>query len=130
MVEGPPPGEPLSVRYTLSWGREEAGGEGAELGRVLATHYGAKDDIARYRIDFSVPSGTAAEERPEGVVDVGPGAELERRSVHGNPHTGGWRLNLDVRRRDDSPVQLRAYLSANGTVLTETWDHVDLPAPD
>jgi periplasmic glucans biosynthesis protein len=134
VIEPPAPGTPLELRYTLTWQAAEPPPAAPGLGRVLATHYGRQPQRSRYRVDFSAlpappaPGPGTAPPSVEALIDIGPGARLADHRVRPNPHTGGTRLEFELRRDTREPVQLRAFLAADGIPLTETWDYVDLPA--
>ena len=47
------------------------------------------------------------------------------RIVQPNEATGGWRIRLRLRRIDDGkPIEMRAYLRADGSTLSETWSYL------
>lgn len=127
VVPGLTPGQPLDIAYTLHWRGRDA--PAPDLGRVLATHVAQREGRSIYHVDFSAVRGVPGT-APDALIDVGPGARLDSYRVRPNPHTGGVRLEFEVHRDTAEPVQLRAFLTAAGEVLTETWDHVDLPGPD
>ena len=68
-----------------------------------------------------LPPGAAV----RGVVTAdGNGQIVEEHTVR-NEATGGWRVVLRVRRRDDAkPVELRAFLRDDSNALSETWSYV------
>lgn len=86
----------------------------------------------RFVIDFDSDRLRAvpAEAPPTGVVTAGPGqdaGELTDQHVVKNPATGGWRLSFQLKPRTNMPIELRAFLTADGDALTETWSYVLLP---
>ena len=105
---------------------------------VLATRESSKGDRGtvsggqRFVIDFDGEGLRArpADQPPNGIVSAGPGqdaADLLDQHVVKNPATGGWRLSFQLKPKSSAPVELRAFLTANGDVLTETWSYVLLP---
>jgi glucans biosynthesis protein len=128
----PAPGTALAYAYTLSWYGDD--GSRPPGGRALATRrdrgsVGTPHDGYRYVIDFDGPPLRAlgAETPPRAVVSAGNGATLYDEHVYKNPVTGGWRLTFQIKPRDEQPVELRAYLAHDQTVLTETWSYVWIP---
>ena len=122
------PGKPLTFAYALTWyGDDRARPPG---GRTVATRRdrGTVSGGNRFVIDFDGEALRArpADQPPDGVVTAGPGqdaADLLDQHVVKNPATGGWRLSFQLKPKSTAPIELRAYLSANGDVLTETWSY-------
>jgi glucans biosynthesis protein len=125
----PPPGEPLSFSYTLSFHGNDASRPPG--GRVQATRrdYGTGEDTYRFVVDFA---GGELEKLPaetvlRGVITLGSGsgekAELLDQQVIKNAVTGGWRLVFQVRPHGDDPLELRAFLQEGERALTETWSY-------
>jgi glucans biosynthesis protein len=61
----------------------------------------------------------------DGVVTADGNAQIvEQHTVH-NDVTGGWRISVRIRRRDDArPVELRAVVRDGARVLSETWSYI------
>lgn len=121
------PGQRLSFAYTVSFYMDDPATPPA--GRVLATRQdsGFKGDTNRFVIDFGGKELNALSEAkpPAPVVTAQPPdvAELLDQHVVRNPHTGGWRLSFQVKPKTDAPVELRAFLKNETSVLTETWSY-------
>jgi glucans biosynthesis protein len=61
----------------------------------------------------------------ESVITTDSNAEVLECIVYPNEVTGGWRMRLRLRRIDDNkPVEMRAYLRADGNTLSETWSYL------
>jgi glucans biosynthesis protein len=126
------PGTPLSFAYALDWYADEANRPPG--GRTVATRRdrGTVPDAHRFVIDFDSERLRALplDQPPVATVSAGPqadAAEVFDHHVVKNPATGGWRLTFQVRPKGGNPVELRAYMSADNDVLTETWSYVILP---
>jgi glucans biosynthesis protein len=128
----PGAGGSTALTYTLYWFGEDR--QVSSGGRVIATRRdrGNKPNAYRFVIDFD---GKALRALPDdtvlrGVVTVASGsdaAEILDQHVVKNPVTKGWRLTLQVRPKQDEPIELRAFLDKGGETLTETWSYVLLP---
>jgi glucans biosynthesis protein len=130
--ESPKPGEAASFAYTMHWYREDP--QRPPGGRVVATRrdFGTIKGAQRLVLDFEGAALTAlaADQEPKGVVTVGGGdsvAEILDEHIVKNPVTGGWRLAFQVRPKQPGPVELRAFLKREGSVLTETWSYAIVP---
>lgn len=128
----PKPSEPTAFAYTMYWYGDDPTRPPA--GRVVATRRdrGTVEGAYRFLIDFdsnqlqALPSDTIL----RGVVTIAAGeqaAELLSQQVVKNPVTSGWRLIFQVRPKQKSPVELRAFLDKGGEALTETWSNVIRP---
>ena len=129
----PAPGKPLDISYKVHW--QAAGTVPAGKGWVVQTRRGrgfarkADGDI-QYVVDFDGPAlrslATAAEVEP--VIWADANAEVRERNLFKNPVSGAWRMTVRFKRNDAAkPVELRAYLKQQKTILTETWSYI-LPA--
>ena len=83
------------------------------------------DDSIGFVIDYAGPM--LRDLPPDAVVtaDVSadPNGTIVDKLVRRNPETGGWRLELHLRRADENqPVELRAALRS-GTLVSETWSY-------
>jgi glucans biosynthesis protein len=101
---------------------------------VLSTRRdeGTFENAQRFVIDFigKELAKTSADTVLRAQVTVGVGdqkGELLEQQVQKNPVTGGWRLTFQVRRDEDEPLELRAFLQKDEDVLTETWSYVVQP---
>ena len=127
------PGKPFDFAYRIRW---QAGGTvPAALGWVAQTRRGrgfakrADGDI-NYVVDFDGPGlrALASSAEPEPVIWVDANAEVRERNLFKNPVSGAWRMTVRIKRLDAArPVELRAYLKHQRSVLTETWSYI-LPA--
>ncbi len=123
------PGTPLSLSYTLSWyGDDPSRPPG---GRTISTRRdrGTVEGGYRFVIDFDGDRLRALgpEQPPDGIVSAGPGvnaAEILDQHVVKHPGTGGWRLSFQLKPKRSGPIELRAFLTEHGHVLTETWSYV------
>ncbi|GGE17197.1 glucans biosynthesis protein G [Aureimonas endophytica] len=124
----PEAGSQYEFRYRMRWGLA------AEAPYILAQVQGT----------FGGPGGNPAEEKPsdtklfainfEGgtiaslpldtkldpIVDVPDSAELVHVALDRLP-SGGWRMAIELRRKSDVPVELRAKLSMSQRIVSETW---------
>ena len=129
----PAPGKPLDLSYKIHW--QAAGTVPAGKGWVVQTRRGrgfarkADGDI-QYVVDFDGPAlrSLAAATDVEPVIWVDANAEVRERNLFKNPVTGAWRMTVRIKRNDAAkPVELRAYLKQQQSILTETWSYI-LPA--
>jgi glucans biosynthesis protein len=68
-----------------------------------------------------------ANARVEGVVEADANGKLASVTTRKNEMTGGWRVEVKLRRLEENkPVELRGFLrNANGgTTLSETWSYI------
>ena len=124
----PAPRKPFDFAYRLSW---QAAGDIGPLGHIVQTRRGVADkDTTRFVVDFS--GGQLDDLARDAPVElsawVGEHAELVDHRAYRNPVAGGWRAVITVRRKDDEPVELRAYLHAGSGAVTETWSYVWPPS--
>lgn len=131
----PVPGRPVALRYKLTFGGDSVGHPPAGL--ASATFVGAglnpgqegrKGACAvRFVVNFTgrelanKRSGVKAD-----VSDIRPGRISDVHLRRGQPF-GGWQLSFLARPRSGEPLDLRAYLTAGGDTLTDTWTYL-LPA--
>jgi glucans biosynthesis protein len=126
---------PASFSYQIRWGPKDS--RLPPLGYVIATRTsaGKEKGVKVYLIDFEGMklSSIPGDAHVKADISIG-GAELIGQQIHKNNITGGWRLVLHVRKKegaleqvipDDRPIEVRASLRLNDTVLTETWSYVD-----
>lgn len=128
----PKPGELVAFSYMMSWYGDDPARPPA--GRVAATRRdrGTVEGAYRFVVDFdgkqlqALPGETVL----RGVVTIASGdqsAEVLSQQVVKNPVTSGWRLTFQVRPKQKTPVELRAFLDKGGEALTETWSDMILP---
>ena len=126
----PPAGQPLDFEYRLYWQLDHD--KRPPLSWVTQTRRGRgltrnNDGSIGFVLDFEGPAldRLAPDAKVEGVVSVDGNGELLERQTFRNEATGGWRVNLRLRRVDsDKPVELRAYLKGDNNTLSETWSYV------
>lgn len=129
----PKRGEPLRVRYDLSW--QKKGETLPPWAHVVQTRRGhgwvkKQDDTLRYHIDFE---GDALKDLPAETplradVWAGDGGTVVEQQLYRNDVTGGWRLSLKIRNNEPStPLELRATLRHGDATVSETWAYLVLP---
>ena len=131
----PDPGEPLRVEYRIDWGNELPAIEPKAL--VFATRTGFDFDDngnpkhRRVLIDFigEKLKALGPEAKVEPDVTIGAGGELIEKHLTWNKVTQGWRLSFALHTVKDKPVELRAFLKAQDTALSETWTYLLEPPP-
>ncbi|WP_235919374.1 glucan biosynthesis protein [Aureimonas psammosilenae] len=124
----PEAGSQYEFRYRMRWGLDVE--TPYRLAQVTGTYGGvggnAADetppDTRRFVINFT--GGTIGNLPPgaslDPIVDVPEGAELVHTALDRLPD-GGWRLSIELRRRNDAAVELRAKLSTMQRIVSETW---------
>jgi glucans biosynthesis protein len=132
----PVPGKPFDFGYRIRW--QTVGTVPANEGWVVQTRRGRgfvkrSDGDINFVVDFDGQAlhGLAAGADVDPVVWADGNAEVRERNLFRNPVSGAWRMTVRFKRVDATrPVELRAYLKQQQTVLTETWSYI-LPAePD
>ncbi|MBP1687277.1 MAG: mdoG [Deltaproteobacteria bacterium] len=130
--EQPKPGEPLAFAYTMYWHGDDT--TRPPGGRVVSTRrdWGMVPNANRFVLDFDGGALRAlgADQAPRGVVSIAGGAaaaELLDQHVVKNPVNGSWRLTFQIRPKQTTPIELRAFLENNGQALTETWSYAASP---
>lgn len=125
----PKAGEAIDLSYRLRWQltretRPPAWTARTQLGRAYPH---TSDGTTSLAVDFVGPALTALgpDARPEASVSADGNAQVVDHQLIRNDATGGWRLNLRVRRQDPAkPAELRAGLHLEDKALTETWSHI------
>lgn len=127
------PKQPIDLHYRVHWQKnEEAHPPGAWVVQTLrGKGYMQKpDDSIGFVIDYAgpmlrdLPAGTPV----DADVTADANGAIVGKQVHRNPATGGWRIELRLRRVDaDKPVELRATLRS-GKSVSETWSYALPPA--
>ena len=129
--KNPPPKEPFDIEYRLLWQKDPD--TRPPLAWVSQTRRGrgyfrTDDGSVGMVLDFDGPAlkKLPADAKVEGIVSVDANGEVLELVTHRNDATGGWRLTLRLRRREDNkPIELRAYLkTANTPSLSETWSYI------
>ncbi len=124
----PAPRQPIDLHYRVHWQKDDA--TSPPTAWVAATlrgkGYSPKPDASLgFVIDYTGPMLAALpEDAPLGVdVSTDANGTIVSKSVRRNPDTGGARVELHFRRKDDTkPVELRVALR-NGTTVSETWSY-------
>jgi periplasmic glucans biosynthesis protein len=124
----PEPGSSFEFRYRMRWGLDAA--SPFHLAEVSGTYAGvggnAADpnppDTRRFAVNFT---GGTVSNLPLGIevdpiVEVPDGVEIVHVALSRLPG-GGWRLSMELRRRADGPLELRAKLSMLQRIVSETW---------
>jgi glucans biosynthesis protein len=78
-------------------------------------------------VDFEGPAlaRLPADAEVEGVVSADANGQVVELHTARNDVTGGWRVTLRIRRRDDAkPVELRAFVRGPGSIVSETWSYI------
>jgi len=127
------PKQPIDLHYRVHWQKnDEAHPPGAWVVQTLrGKGYMQKpDDSIGFVIDYAgpmlrdLPAGTPV----DADVTADANGAIVGKQVHRNPATGGWRIELRLRRVDaDKPVELRATLRS-GKSVSETWSYALPPA--
>jgi glucans biosynthesis protein len=133
--EPPPPGQPYELEYRLMWA--SPADTRPPLAHVVQTRRGrgyppGSGDEIWLRVDFAGPTldTLAPEATVHPVVTANDNGELTGVRMQRNEALGGWRITLQVRRRDQAlPVELRAHLNAEEgagepRVVSETWSYI------
>jgi periplasmic glucans biosynthesis protein len=99
----------------------------APLARATATRVarGDKEGLRRIIVDFE---GSKIKALPENgpikaAITVAQDGQLVQQSLYKNAATGGWRLAFQVAPPQGKPLELRALLYDEQTVLSETWTY-------
>ncbi len=127
----PKPKQPFDYEYRLLWQKD--GEQQPPLSWVTQTRLGQgqtrnKEDTSfSLVVDFEGPAfgKLPANVRIDPVVSADANGELLKTSVQRNEATGGWRMTMVMRRKDETkPVELRGYLRNGNTTLSETWSYI------
>lgn len=127
------PGKPIDLAYRIRW--QGAGTTPASLGWVAQTRRGRgfvkrPDGEINLVVDFDGPALRAVDSSVEvvPVIWADANAEVRERNLFKSPVSGAWRMNVRFMRLDATrPVELRAYLKQQTSILSETWSYI-LPA--
>ena len=129
----PKPGAPIELEYRLLWQKDAD--QRTPLSAVTQTRRGhgwvrKADDSIGLSVDFEGPAlkKLTADDKVNAVVSSDANGSVMETNVIRNETTGGYRMTVRMRRKDDKlPVELRGYLSNSNTALSETWSYI-LPA--
>jgi glucans biosynthesis protein len=129
-ARAPGPGERVELGYRTRW--EGAAPTRPPLASVAQTRRGrgfvrSPDGSVELHVDFA--GGPLARRppgaEPEAVVSADGNGQIVEQHLVRNEVTGGWRVAVRVKRRDDAkPVELRAFLRDPANVLSETWSYI------
>ncbi len=124
------PGQRLDFSYSVSFYTDDP--QTPPGARVVATRQdsGPKGTSRRFVLDFSGKDLNALPDSapPVPVITTSPpqSAELLDYHVVRNPDTGGWRLAFQIKPSIAPPIELRAFLKNDKSVLSETWSYAVL----
>ena len=132
----PKQGQPYNVEYRLLWQKDNE--KRPPLAWVTQTRFGhgyrpmkegKPDDTLALSIDFDggALKKLANNARVEGVVEPDANGKIVSVTTRKNDVTGGWRIEVKLRRvEDNKPVELRGFLrnGEGGTTLSETWSYI------
>ncbi|WP_020202822.1 MULTISPECIES: glucan biosynthesis protein G [Cupriavidus] len=127
----PKPRQPFDYEYRLLWQKDSE--KLPPLSWVTQTRRGQglsrkqEDTSFSLAVDFEGPAfkKLAADTRIDPVISADSNGELLSTSTQRNEATGGWRMTMVVRRKDETkPVELRGYLRNGNTTLSETWSYI------
>ncbi len=134
----PPPGRPLRLSYTLSFGGPDVPAE--PMGRAAATFVGNGAIVGggsvkgAYRLVVDFAGGPLAGLPPDapvtGVVSAQDGGEVLEHYVEYVKPAHRWRLSVLAKPAPGRPLALRAYLRDGKRTLTETWSYELPPGND
>jgi len=124
----PQPKQPVDLHYRIHWQKQDA--TSPPTAWVVQTLRGKgymrkPDNSMGFVIDYV---GPMLHDLPAGAsisaeVSADANATIVDKQAHPNPATGGWRIELRLRRTDETkPVELRASLRSGNTV-SETWSY-------
>lgn len=133
--QAPRPGQPFDARWRVRWQGDDFTRPPlawvAQTRRGVGYREGALPrDQLQYHVDFEGGplQGRAADAAVQAVASGNDNVAQLRAHAYPNPVTGGWRMTLDLRRRDPRrPVELRAVLQDGTQLLSETWSHALAP---
>jgi len=129
----PAPGQGFDFAYRLHW--QSAGIIPSGKGWTAQTRRGRgftkkPDGDLQYVVDFdgSVLHALPPSTDVEPVIWADSNAEVHERNLFKNPVTGAWRMTVRFKRNDAAkPVELRAFLKQDQSILTETWSYIVPP---
>jgi glucans biosynthesis protein len=127
----PQPGQPYHYAYQLRFFNSQHGL--IPLAHPIATYlgYDTKDpEWQRVVVDFA--DGALAK-LPQSMAvrahfSAADGAQVRDQQVQFSPDGHFWRLSAEVQTAANTPSNLRAYLTLDGQVMTDTWTFLLQPA--
>jgi glucans biosynthesis protein len=132
----PAPGRPFDLAYRIRW--QSSGTLPLDKGWVVQTRRGRgfvrrPDGDLQFVVDFDGQPlrGLAPGAAIEPIVWVDANAEVRERNLFKNPVSGAWRMTVRVKRADAAkPVEMRAYLKQQQSIVTETWSYIVPAEPE
>jgi periplasmic glucans biosynthesis protein len=126
----PPPQQPFDLEYRILWQKDNPMRPPSSW--VTQTRRGRgyvqqDDGTIGFVIDFDGPAirKLPADAKLEGLISVDANATVSEMVVHRNDVTGGWRMNLRIKRQDENKaVELRAHLRNGPDAVSETWSYI------
>jgi glucans biosynthesis protein len=125
----PVPGKPFDLEYRISWGKD-VGKPGTSVW-VTQTRWGhgyreKADNTVSLLVDFDGPGLKQfdAKNKPDSVVTSDDNGKISSINLYPNEATGGWRMEIQLHRLTDKPVELRGFLRKGNTTLSETWSYI------
>ncbi|MDB5818603.1 MAG: putative periplasmic glucans biosynthesis signal peptide protein, partial [Rhizobacter sp.] len=120
-------GQAIDVGYRILWQGQDGQLPNSAWSTQTRTGRGVNPlgpEEFQYVVDFTGPSLKSlppdALVRP--VVTANANAKLIEQNAYLNPATGGWRMTVHLQRVDPlQAIELRAFLQAGSSALTETW---------
>lgn len=126
--------EPFDLEYQLQWQLDNEARPPqswvSQTRRGLGPNHNPAVETG-FHVDFE---GPALKRLPkdaafDAVITVDGNAEVLEQVAMRNEVTGGARIFLRIRRRDDAkPVEMRGYLKADGNAISETWSYLLPPS--
>ena len=132
-AQAPAPGRALEFAWRIHWQgahMQRPPGAWVTQTRVGRSYAKLSADERQLIVDFEGPALDAlpADADVQAVVTPVANAEVLQSTVYRNEAGRTWRLALRIRqRRDDQPIELRAFLQHGHDILSETWSHVIPP---
>ncbi len=117
-------GESRNLSYRLHAMTEMVPDRTHPGGRVSASYVQkTTDNSARYLVEFSGGNLAYFLEQPSLVEAVATASNgtVTATSIEVNPSIKGFRVSMDVTRRENRTADLRMFLRARGSAITETW---------
>ncbi|EMJ99165.1 periplasmic glucan biosynthesis protein, MdoG [Leptospira sp. B5-022] len=124
----PQPGTPFDFSYTVRWPDTDPLPD--SLAKVVATRIGdaqGDPDLKMFYVDFKSSNLSSLDPFAyiQARIDTGENAELSEYSVQKIEETGVWRLTFGVYPKNKfRPSDLKAALSRNQEIISETWNFV------
>ena len=130
-------GQELEYRYRLRWGALDT--STTNLARVHALRAGQggvsgvqiEDGVQKFVVDFAGGplESVGGEDELESTLRV-TNADIRQSTLSRIGANGMWRLVIDIDSVRDNPVELSAFLSLNGTPMSEVWLYQWRPTDD